>query len=166
MQNNQLQHHQVNFKTTFTKNVDILLDQIDSPANLGSVFRNAEAFNVGTIWIKDTNKNLLDSNRFKRTARSTEKYLNISFYEDFNSVLETYKGSKIGVEITESSKPMKELNQLEEENILLVLGNEKLGIDDDILKTLDAVFHIEMSGQNSSLNVAQTLGIALYEIRR
>jgi tRNA G18 (ribose-2'-O)-methylase SpoU len=50
--------------------------------------------------------------------------------------------------------------------ILLILGNEKLGINSETLNRLDENYHIKMFGTNSSLNVAQTLGIALYEIRR
>ena len=166
MRNKQLQHHQVNFNKNSAIEISLLLNQIDSPANLGSIFRNAEAFGVKAIWIHEANKKDLESNRFKRTSRSTEKNLNILFYESYRSICKVYNGLKVGLEITNKSRSVKKLSTIETHQILLVLGNEKSGIAEDVLEELDEVYHINMFGKNSSLNVAQTLGIALYEIRR
>lgn len=166
MKEKQLQHHQVKFDKDSDIEISIFLDQIDSPANLGSIFRNAEAFGVTRIWINQANKKELESNRFKRTSRSTEKNLDVIFYEDPNEVLNKFSGYKIGLEITNNSRGILALSGTEAKNILVVLGNEKSGIPDSILHELDQVYHIKMHGKNSSLNVSQTLGIALYEIRR
>lgn len=166
MKDIQLEHHQINFDKNSEFEITILLDQIDSPANLGSIFRNAEAFGVTTIWVHEENKKELESNRFKRTSRSTEKTLNINFYKDAKLLLNSFEGYKIGLEITSKSNAITELKKLKARNILIALGNEKSGISENILHLLDHIYHIQMFGKNSSLNVAQTLGIALYEIRR
>lgn len=166
MRNKQLQHHQVNFNKNSVIEISLLLNQIDSPANLGSIFRNAEAFGVKAIWTHEANKKDLESNRFKRTSRSTEKNLDIIFYDSYQSVFKACNGLKVGLEITNNSRNIKKLGEIETDQILMVLGNEKSGIAEDVLEELDEVYHINMFGKNSSLNVAQTLGIALHEIRR
>jgi tRNA G18 (ribose-2'-O)-methylase SpoU len=166
MRNKQLQHHQVNFNKNSAIEISLLLNQIDSPANLGSIFRNAEAFGIKAIWIHEANKKDLESNRFKRTSRSTEKNLDLIFYDSYQSVFKVCNSLKVGLEITNNSRSIKKLGDIETNQILLVLGNEKSGIAEDILEELDEVYHINMFGKNSSLNVAQTLGIALHEIRR
>ena len=166
MEEKQLNHNQIDFKTSSKIKIDIFLDEIYSPANLGSIFRNAEAFDVENIYLSEFNKKDLDSNRFKRTSRSTERELNTIYYENFNTVFEEYRGSKIGLEITTNSKNVTEIKEHSLDRILLVLGNERYGIREHLLKELDQVYHIKMFGTNSSLNVSQTLGIALHEIRR
>lgn len=166
MKDEQLNHNQVGFENLSKLEISILLDQIDSPANLGSIFRNAEAFNVKTIWIREENKKDLNSNRFKRTSRSTLKNLNVIFYENYQKVFEDFEGPKVGLEITANSCDVTKLGDIKTDQILLVLGNEKSGIDENVLQQLDKVYHIKMFGKNSSMNVSQTLGIALYELRR
>lgn len=166
MKEKQLHHHQVNFENSGRHNIEVFLEHIDSPANLGSIFRNADAFGVQTLWIMATNEIDLESTRFKRTSRSTWKSLNVRFYDDPQSVLSNFTGTKIGLEITSNSENLTQLNLTKSDQVLLVLGNERLGISDEILQQLDQICHIEMIGNNSSLNVSQTLGIALYEIRR
>lgn len=166
MEQKQLDHHQIHFESSKHIKISVFLERIDSPANLGSIFRNAEAFGVETIWINESNRKDLESTRFKRTARSTWKNLNFSFYEDFQPVFEEYNGLKIGLEITRNSSDIAKISETEFQQVLLVLGNERSGISDDVLQQLDEIYHIKMFGKNSSLNVSQTLGIALYEIRR
>lgn len=166
MKEQQLKHHQVNFKTTAKIPISILLDQMDSPANLGSIFRNAEAFGVQSIWVHSSNQKDLESARFKRTSRSTWKNISISFYEDCQRPIDDFEGQKIGLEITSHSKDIIKLSEQKFDHVLLVVGNEKRGIAEDILQKLDHIYHIKMFGENSSLNVSQSLGIALHEIRR
>lgn len=166
MKDKQLQHHQTKFDTPSTTKIDVLVDEMNSPANLGSIFRNAEAFGVATIWIHENNKGELASNRFKRTARSTEKNIDIRFYKDLDPILETNEAFKVGIEITNTSQPIRTIKSLQLNEVLIVVGNEKHGIDEMLMQKLDHIYHINMYGRNSSLNVSQSLGIALYEIRR
>ena len=48
----------------------------------------------------------------------------------------------------------------------MVVGAERYGISENILNILDDCYHIEMYGQNSSMNVAQATSIALYELTK
>ena len=70
------------------------------------------------------------------------------------------------MEITSSSKPLEELEFSKNKKIALLIGNEIQGVSEYFLKNAHQVTHIEMFGKNSSMNVVQATGIALYEITR
>lgn len=71
----------------------------------------------------------------------------------------------ISLEITHSSQPIHTFNISRKKPIALVVGNENFGVSEQILKQSEAI-HIEMYGQNSSMNVVQATSIALYELTK
>jgi len=162
----QLTHDNTNFENRQFP-VILLLDNITSEANIGSIFRLADAFGAEKLIFHGTPPNL-NSNRLKRTARNTHTTVDFQVYEDATQVINDLKSSgykMTAVEITSESKPISDFH-LEAKKILLVAGNERHGISEEILKNCDTAYHIEMFGKNSSMNVAQSLGIALYEITK
>lgn len=160
----QLKHQDIENRDNST-HIELLLEKLNSPANLGSIFRNAEAFGVKKIWLNDLNKDDLNSTRFKRTSRSTEKNIQIEFYNNPLEILEGINRYKFGIEITTNSQNIVHI-QKNIKSCILVLGNEISGISDEVLSQLDSIYHISMFGKNSSINVAQSCGIALYELNR
>ena len=48
----------------------------------------------------------------------------------------------------------------------MIVGDENFGISEAVLKVSDTIIHINMFGQNSSMNVVQATTIALYEITK
>lgn len=144
----------------------LVLDGISSPANIGSLFRLADAFNVEKMIICGSGIDL-ESNRLKRTARATVK--NVIFEECENAEakcleLKSSGYSLMALEIASESIPVEALEYSSFEKIALVLGNERLGINDEILQMADKLLHINMFGKNSSMNVTHAAGIALFEI--
>ncbi|GAA4323777.1 RNA methyltransferase [Pontixanthobacter gangjinensis] len=142
------------------------MDNITGEANIGSLFRLADAFGIEKIVFCGTKPNL-SSNRLKRTARNTHNTVEHEFYEDsvetVKSLLaQNYKS--FALEITSGSSPIDEVKISADEKILLVAGNERHGVSNEVLELCKATHHIPMYGKNSSMNVAQSVGIALYEI--
>lgn len=72
----------------------------------------------------------------------------------------------LALEITSDSSALDEFKFNEIQKIALVVGNEKTGIEEEVLNLCTKKLHIRMFGQNSSMNVAQATGIALYEITK
>ena len=72
----------------------------------------------------------------------------------------------IALEITEKSIPISELKLEKNSKIAIVIGDENHGVSASILEQCDTVVHIEMYGQNSSMNVVQATSIALYEFTK
>lgn len=163
----QLAHHNRFFKEKKFP-VVLILDEVTGPANIGSLFRLADAFNIEKIILcgKETDMN---SNRLRRTARSTTQTMS---YEQQQSTVETCSRLKaegyavIVLEITKNSVPLESLNYRSFQKVALVVGNESLGVAEEVLDMADEKTHILMFGNNSSMNVAQATGIALYEITK
>lgn len=163
----QLSDNEINFsKREFP--VILLLDNITGEANIGSLFRLADAFGVEKIIFSGSTPNL-NSNRLKRTARNTRNTVKFEFQDNPCQALKNLKdkGFKaMALEITRKSLPLQYLNLDNTEKLILIAGNERHGISDEILKHCEISHHIEMFGENSSMNVAQSVGIALYEITK
>lgn len=163
----QLSHSQTSFeKKEFP--VILLLDNVTGEANIGSLFRLADAFGIEKIVFCGSNPNL-NSNRLKRTARNTHKTVKFEFFESTSEAIQIFKNEGytcLGLEITATSSPLNSFDLENSEKIILIAGNERHGIDAQSLELCHRTHHIEMYGENSSMNVAQSVGIALYEITK
>ncbi len=161
----QLDHLETNFiEKQFP--VVLVLDNITGEANIGSIFRLADAFGVQQIIFTGTEPNL-QSNRLKRTARNTFKTVDFQFKENIRQALTELKSEHFyiaGLEITSESKILNNIHETEFKKIALVAGNERSGISAEALELCDDCYYIEMFGKNSSMNVANSIGIGLYEI--
>lgn len=148
--------------------VILILDNITGEANIGSIFRLADAFNIEKIVFSGSEPNL-DSRRLQKTARNTHKSVVYEFTEDVPGFIYNLRDNNeiYALEITSGSIPVGGFKYSEEKKgIILILGNEILGIHKELLEISDKHLHINMFGQNSSMNVAQAAGIALYEISK
>lgn len=163
----QLSHFDKKFRKKQSP-IILLLDNVAGEANIGSIFRIADAFNVEKIVFLGTAPNL-ESRRLQKTARNTHKtvaFETIENAEDFCRNIKN-KYQLCALEITSESVPMETFELSEEkEGVILLLGNEISGIQEELLEISEQQLHINMFGNNSSMNVAQACGIALYEISK
>jgi tRNA G18 (ribose-2'-O)-methylase SpoU len=162
----QLTHYNSNFKKQ-KHPITLVCDNISNAPNIGSLFRIADAFGVETIIFCGDNVAL--GKRMTKTSRSTEKYVSHKTKEHIEDVIENLQQKNtylIALEITASSMEINAFELNTEQPIALILGDERFGITETILKKMDAVVHINMYGNNSSMNVVQATSIALYEITK
>lgn len=166
MDNNQLahDHHQ-------HKNVDdqiiLLCDHVKGPANIGGIFRLADAFQVAEIIFCGTMVDIT-SNRLKKTARNTHSMVRFHESESILNTLDqlhTESFMSIALEITAKSTSIQEFKNTASKNIVLIIGDENHGVSDAVLEAVHHTLHIPMYGANSSMNVAQATAIALYALR-
>ena len=162
----QLDHYSSKFeKNQFA--IILLTDNVTRPANVGSIFRIADAFGVEKLILGGSAIEL--NRKVWNTSRATEKVIEFEQIENSQVVIKNLKKegySVICVEITENSKSISEIQSENNQKIVLVVGSERYGIQHEILTCADNVYHIPMYGQNSSMNVAQATSIALYEITK
>lgn len=160
----QLSHYQTPFKKRMFP-VTIVCDQITSPANVGSIFRAADAF--GAEKIVFCGHVLPDfGRRMQKTSRSAEKYVPFEIHTEIMPVLERLVANGYliyALEITEDSVPLNQVALAGTEKVVLVIGGENLGIEEEELTKAHVITHIDMYGTNSSMNVAQALSLALYQ---
>jgi len=144
--------------------IHLLCMGLQSPANIGAVFRIADAFGVHQLQF--TTPIDLASHRLRKMARETHK---IVPYRIITSVIDTLQEyiedgyTLVALELTGASIPILEMPKAQS-NILLIIGHEKYGIPSEILEIVNYTIHIPMFGHNSSMNVAQATAIALYEL--
>ena len=162
--NRQLDHSQ--FRSN-RQNLDLVLicDGVQSPANIGSIFRLCDAFGVKKVYFSaavDTS-----SGRFRKTARSTYGWVSYQDLADSLATVRHYKEQHyavIALEITENSLPLQEFRT--KQPLCLLIGSEIHGISQALLEETDHTVHIPLFGQNSSMNVAQATAVLLYELSK
>ena len=162
----QLDHYSSKFKHKQFP-VVVVCDNVTNAPNIGSLFRICDAFGIDQLIF--CGEPITIGRKVMRTSRATEKVVNYSYCNDIVETVVSLKDSDyciIALEITSSSIPIHHKAFTKDHPIALVVGDENFGVNNAILDIADAIVHIEMFGQNSSMNVVQATNIALYEITR
>ena len=160
----QLTHEENQFeRKTFP--ITLVCDHIYFQQNIGSLFRISEAFGVENIIFlgKDIP---LTPRKINKTSRSTHLHVPHTIIEETKDLIDFLIQNNfeiISLEITNSSKPLQEVLLPENKKIALIIGNEINGVSEDLLTISNQIVHINMFGNNSSMNVAQATSICLYE---
>ena len=158
------------YNTLFSKQtfpITLVCDNITNAPNIGSLFRTADAFGIRKIIFCGSPIPL--GRKMTKTSRATEKVVP---FEEKESILETIKQLKvenyqiIALEITNNSLPIDSYIFPENKKIALIIGDENFGVSEAVLNLSDTIIHINMFGQNSSMNVVQATSIAFYEITK
>ena len=162
----QLNHYKTNFnKKEFP--ITLICDNITNAPNMGSLFRIADAFGVEKLIF--CGEHITLGRKITKTSRATEKVVNYSVETSAIDVVNEFKANNyfiVSLEITSNSEPIRNFAFQKNKPIALVVGDENFGVSEEILKLSDAVIHIDMFGQNSSMNVVQAANIGLYEITK
>jgi len=157
--------------TPLSKNlrqVILLCDGVSGPANLGGLFRLADAFAVERVVFANTEVDLTSS-RLRKTARATQLTIPFSISNDLVGIISELKVQNytvVGLELTTSSIPIQQFKLPNEKALALVVGGEQQGISEEVIQRLDHTVYIEMFGTNSSMNVTQATAIALFEFTK
>ena len=147
--------------------ITIICDNVINAQNIGSLLRASDAFGIEKIYF--CGSNIPIGRKMTKTSRATEKVVDFEVAENAFNIIKEFKNKGfqiIALEITSNSKAITEVSFTNHQPIILVIGDENFGISDDILKLSDNTIHINMYGQNSSMNVVQATTIALYEITK
>ena len=142
--------------------IGLLLDQIELPRNLGSLYRIADAARLEKIYGYQMD-NMEKGKKVKRVARNSNEfvpYQNIQNVEVIQQLKSNY--TIYALEITQQSIPYTELKP--KFPCLLLVGNEKRGVSKELLNLADQSIHIPMHGINLSMNVAVATAIATYKL--
>ncbi|MGY6648113.1 TrmH family RNA methyltransferase [Wenyingzhuangia sp. IMCC45574] len=156
----------VNSKKTFP--LVVLGDEIRTPQNIGMCIRACEAFGVERFY-QSVNSPDTNNRTVQRTARNTEKKLPVTSYTDIVEASKQLKNEGytiIALEITDKSKSLHQYNFTQHGKIALIIGSERFGITPEVLELVDSSIHIPMFGNNSSMNVVNSLSVSLYEITK
>jgi tRNA G18 (ribose-2'-O)-methylase SpoU len=162
----QLNHYNTNFKNQIFP-ITLICDNVTNAPNIGSLFRIADAFGIEKLILCGDDISL--GRKMAKTSRATEKRVNYEVHRDALEVIQDLKSKNyqiISLEITNSSQAVHNVQFSTNKPIALIIGDENFGVSEHILNISDVIIHIEMFGQNSSMNVVQATNIALYEITK
>ena len=145
----------------------IVLDNIRSAFNVGSIFRSADgAGSVKKIYLCGITTDI-DNPKLDKTALGATDMVPSEHYDTTLEAIEELKEKGIPIYCVELTKDAQNLQEIKyPQKVALVFGHEKKGINQDILKRADKVVYIPMRGRKESLNVANCASIILYEITR
>lgn len=154
------------------REIIVILDNIRSTYNVGSIFRTADALGVGKLILGGTTPAPVD--RFGReradiakVALGAEKTVGWVYKQDILPEIKSLKkqGYKIvAIEQSEKSVDYKKVKLNKKSKVVFIIGEEVNGISPKILKLADTVAEIPMLGQKESLNVSVAFGVALFRI--
>src|SRR3989344_8882888 len=164
----------------------LILHNIRSAYNVGSIFRTADAVGVAKIFLcgytptPETTMGIFASDakmpivvdKISKVALGAEKTVPWEQCKQTWRLLSSFaKASedkeKVQIVALEQDKRAIDYRKFKPEfTMVLVLGNEVEGLSKEILKYADKIIAIQMYGQKESLNVSVAAGIALYEITK
>jgi tRNA G18 (ribose-2'-O)-methylase SpoU len=145
----------------------VLLDNIRSAWNVGSILRSADGFGFRHAYlcgITPTPK--VDAVR--KTSLGAEEYVTWSHHKDSVELVKSLKleGWKIGaLEEDQRANPISQFADFQNQNpFVLILGSEVTGVDPQLLDLADHILYIPMRGQKRSFNVANAFSVAAYAL--
>lgn len=154
----------------------VVLDNVRSSYNVGSVFRTADAFPVEAIYLcgitghpphKEIRKTALGAEDtvawkyFKKTLEAVEEVKKMG-YQVY--AVEQAEGS---IRLASPPTPLlKERGEGERQRIALIFGHEVDGVQQDIIDLCDGCIEIPQGGTKHSLNIAVSAGVVLWEFFR
>ncbi len=156
------------FKKAEKTPIVIVLDNIRSLNNIGSVFRTADAFLIEKIYLcgitatpphKDIRKTALGATE---SVTWEHRKSTLEIIEEYNS-----KGYEtIAIEQAERATMLNELEVNTSKKYVLVFGNEVKGVDQAVVDICSKVVEIPQFGTKHSLNISVSAGVAIWDVWR
>ena len=154
------------------QDVAVLLHNIRSAHNVGSIFRTCDAAGVSRVYL--TGYTPTPTDRFGRvqkniakTALGAERSVPWEYYKNPLKLVGQLKRDGVWIVAVEQSSRSINYRKLKSgKQALFIFGNEVRGISKSILTACDSVVEIPMHGKKESLNVSVAAGIILFAVVR
>lgn len=154
------------FKVSEKNQIVVVLDNVRSMNNIGSVFRTCDAFRVAQLFLCGITATPPHRDIHKTALGATDSVC----WNYFESTRQAVAGLKeqgyliIAVEQTDTSISLDEYEPDKTKKIALIFGNEIDGIDDEVLELCDFCIEIPQFGTKHSINISVSAGIILWDI--
>ena len=144
----------------------VVLDNVRSQNNIGSVFRTADAFRVEHIALCGI-CSTPPHREIHKTALGAEESVEWSYHEDTVECVRTLKerGYKVyAVEIAHDSISLDDMKAVAHDKVAIVFGNEIDGVQESVMELCDGALEIPQEGTKHSLNVSCAAAIVMWEL--
>ena len=153
------------FKNSYKTPIKVLLDNIRSAHNVGSIFRSCDAFLIDEIILcgitaKPPNKEI------RKTALGSTNSVKWSYFENIQDAILKLKKEKyqiISVEQADNSTDLKNFKIQFKKKYAIIFGNEINGVNQKVIDISDDVVEIPQFGTKHSFNVSVSVGIIIWD---
>ena len=146
----------------------MVLDNVRSLHNVGSVLRTADAFRIEAVYMCGITATP-PSAEIHKTALGAEDSVAWQYFEDTLQAVEKLKTegyTVLAVEQVEGSLKLGDFAFEPQKKYALVMGNEVKGVRQDVVDACHQALEIPQYGTNHSMNVSVTAGIVMWEVER
>lgn len=156
------------FKAASKTPLVVVLDNVRSLHNVGSVFRSCDAFRVEAVYLCGITATP-PSAEIHKTALGAEDSVEWKYFADATEAVDELqaRGTKVfAVEQVANSTMLQNLDTNENERYAVVLGNEVKGVQQTVVDRCDGCLEIPQFGTKHSLNVSVAAGIVVWEFAK
>lgn len=146
--------------------VVVVLDNVRSMHNIGSIFRTSDGFAVEKICLCGITAQP-PHREIEKTALGATQSINWEYYEDPVHAVEQLRADGyqiVAVEQAEDSTMLQDFEIVKGEKYALVFGNEVNGVSEEVMKKIDACIEIPQFGTKHSFNIVVSAGIVLWDL--
>ena len=143
----------------------VVLDNVRSSHNIGSVFRTADAFRVEKIWLCGITATPPHA-AIRKTALGATETVDWEYAEDTNTTIRELKAKgfvTIAIEQTENAIMLNDFYPEKNKKYALVFGHEIKGVSQEVVSGCDMAIEIPQHGTKHSLNISVSAGIVIWD---
>lgn len=154
------------FKAAEKSPLIIILDNVRSLNNVGSVFRTADAFRIKHIYLCGITATPPHKD-IQKTALGSTDSVDWSYADNTQSIVKKLQSEKvkvIAIEQAENSTELQSFVPQKKITYALVFGHEVKGVSQEVVSRCDGIIEIPQYGTKHSLNVAVSSGVVLWDL--
>lgn len=154
------------FKETQKTPIVIVLDNIRSLNNIGSVFRTSDAFLVEKIYLCGITATPPHKDIHKTALGSTDT-VDWEYVENTMDLIERLKAEKViiaSIEQAENATMLNDFKPQPNQKYALVFGNEVKGVAQNVVSASDVIIEIPQFGTKHSLNISVSCGVVVWDV--
>ncbi len=154
------------FKKTVKIPLIVILDNIRSLNNIGSVFRTSDAFLIEKIYLCGITAQPPHKEIHKTALGATESVA-WEYVEDTLTLVEKLKGEKVkilAIEQAENSTMLQDFTIEPNQKYAVIMGNEVKGVQQKVVSASDYCIEIPQFGTKHSLNISVSCGVVLWDL--
>ncbi len=154
------------FKSTKKTPIVIVLDNIRSLNNIGSVFRTADAFLIEAVYLCGITAQP-PHREIQKTALGATETVEWLYFNSTNEAIKKLKNNSYKIAAIEQAENSIMLNEFifkKNEKLAIIFGNEVKGVEQEAIDLSDTVIEIPQYGTKHSLNISISAGIVIWEL--
>ncbi len=167
LKNEELERLEVSeFKAAEKTPIIIILDNIRSLNNIGSVFRTSDAFLIEKIYLCGITAQP-PHNDIRKTALGSTETVDWEYTENTINLVEKLKieGVKVvSIEQAENASMLNDFKPQQDTKYAFVFGNEVKGVSQNVVNASDVVIEIPQYGTKHSLNISVSCGVVVWDV--